>query len=358
MRLPPTPAAAASLLLLLLMLPSSGEAKLGSPRNEEQQHQQLPQNTAGGGPHRPHRQPHRHLSCEEHPGQFIYQTQTNGNVVASCSRLILQVARGVVSASNMNNKCALPLVDLEDRYGPDATVADACPVLCGKPCDGQHAAIEEEEEEDDEEDSPEFEVDAAEYNTEGDVIRFPENDSNEDLILEESDEPQEEQEEVEQLGESDEPNSMADEQEEEELQLEESDEPIGDVQEEEGLQLEESDEPIGDVQEEEELQLEDTGAALIEPNPIAEPAEEQQQVEEQQIKEQPTSMVESPSIIETIQSQIEQELTESEDEEYGDTTPTIDLIADSEDDGNEGEADAEIVRPTPTIATFGKSAYQ
>ena len=89
-------------------------------------------------------------------------------------------------------------------------------------------------------------------------------------------------------------------------------------------------------------------------------AEEQAQVEEQhieqQIEEQPTpAEEESPSIIETIQSQVQQDLTESEDEEYGDTTPTIDLIAESEDDENEeDEVDTQIDRPTPTIATFGK----
>ena len=321
MRLYLSLAAAAS---LLLMVPSSCEAKLGAPRHEDQhQHQNgkhLPQNIPIDDDPHPHDQPHHHRSlespCYEHPGQFRYQTQTNGDVLISCSRLVLQVARGVVSASNISKKCTQPLVG-DYRYGPGATVADACPALCGRPCNDQDAATFEEQDSPDLADGVSVVVDEEDNNTDGgEVVRLPENDSNEDVIIE--DEPAVEEEEE-----------------------------YGYEQQEEVEQSEGIDEAV---------------IELIDPNPIETVEEEEQaQVEEQhieqQIEEQPTpAQEESPSIIETIQSQVQQELTESEDEEYGDTTPTIDLIAESEDDENEeeDEVDMQIDRPTPTIATFGK----
>lgn len=297
MRLHLSPAAAAS---LLLMLPPSSEGKLGAPRHEDQQQtQHLPQNMSpigdGPHPHHPHRRSLVESSCYEHPGQFRYRTQTNGDVLISCSRLILQVARGVVSASNISKKCTQPLIG-DYRYGPGATVADACPALCGRPCDDQHTAAFEEE------DSPDLvdgvavvvdEKEEEEHNTDGvggDVIRLPENDSNEDMIVDDEEE-------------------------------------------------------VEDVEEEVEVE---PAITLIEPNPPVD-TQDEPVVEEQQ---QAAAVEESPSIIETIQSQVEQELTESEDEEYGDMTPTIDLIVESEDE--EEEDDAQIDRPTPTIATFGE----
>ena len=36
----------------------------------------------------------------------------------------------------MVNRCKKRLVGLDDRYGAGATVADACPLICGRPCDG------------------------------------------------------------------------------------------------------------------------------------------------------------------------------------------------------------------------------
>ena len=246
------PAVAAS---LLLSLPSSSEAKLGAPRrspfhdeqHNQQPHQQrlLPQNIATD-PQIP--------SCHEHPGQFRYSTRTNGEILVSCSSLVVQLARGAVSSSKISNKCSQPLVGLEDWYGPDATVADACPGLCGRPCDGQNAPI----------------------------IEHHEGDSN-DIDVDQPD----------------------------------------------------IDEPMME---------------LIEPTPIDDVMEP---VEETLAEKQPTSVVEiTTSIIETIQTQVEQELTESEDEEYGDMTPTIDLIAASEDEEEDGEEEHE--KPTPTIASFGK----
>lgn len=246
------PAVAAS---LLLSLPSISEAKLGAPRrsplhdeqHNQQPHQQrlLPQNIATD-PQIP--------SCHEHPGQFRYSTRTNGEVLVSCSSLVVQLARGAVSSSKISNKCRQPLVGLEDWYGPDATVADACPGLCGRPCDGQNAPI----------------------------IEQHEGDSN-DIDVDQPD----------------------------------------------------IDEPMME---------------LIEPTPID---DVMGTVEETLAEKQPTSGVESTtSIIETIQTQVEQELTESEDEEYGDMTPTIDLISASEDEEEDGEEEHE--NPTPTIATFGK----
>ena len=160
---------AATVLSLLLMAPSSSEAKLGAPRRRhEDQHQHrkhLPQNIripiGGPHPHRPHRRS-LESSCYEHPGQFRYQTQTNGSILISCSRLVLQMARGAVSATKMSNKCRQPLVG-DYRYGPGSTVADACPALCGRPCDDQDDTTDGDG---------------------GDVIRLPENDSNEDEIIE------------------------------------------------------------------------------------------------------------------------------------------------------------------------------
>ena len=251
------PAVAAS---LLLSLPSSSEAKLGAPRRSplhdeqpnEQPNQQrlLPQNIATD-PQIP--------SCHEHPGQFRYSTRTNGEILVSCSSLVVQLARGAVSSSKISNKCRQPLVGLEDWYGPDATVADACPGLCGRSCDGQNAPIIEQHEGD----SNDIDVDQP------------------DII----------------------------------------DEPM--------MELIEPT-PIDDVM------------GTVEETPSAE--------------DQPTSVVESTTgIIETILTQVEQELTESEDEEYGDMTPTIDLIAASEDEEEDGEEEYE--KPTPTIASFGKLIY-
>jgi hypothetical protein len=315
---------------LLTILPSLSEGKLGAPRHKEQhQHpKHLPQNIDIGGPHL-HDHPRRSLetSCYEHPGQFRYQTQTNGDVLISCSRLVLQVARGVVSSSNISKKCTQPLVG-DYRYGPGATVADACPALCGRPCDDQYTATFEEQNSPDLVSGVVVVTNNEEDNNNdygGDVVRLPENDSNEDVIIED------------------------------ELDIE--------VEEEYA------------EQEKEDEQLEGIIIETIEPNPIVDTDDESVDKEQQQqeatdkphVEEQPTPVVyeESPSIIETIQSQVQQELTESEDEEYGDTTPTIELIAESEDDKNkeedeeeeEDEVDTQIDRPTPTIATFGKFSY-
>ena len=266
MRLYPSTAAAAS---LLMVVPPPSEAKLGAPLHRRS----------------------LESSCYEHPGQFRYQTQTNGSILISCSRLVKQMARGAVSASNMSNKCIQPLVG-DYRYGPGATVADACPALCGRPCDDQDddAATFEEQDSPDLMDEVAAVVDShdeEDNNTDGDggdVIRLPENDRNEDVIIE--------------------------------------------------------DEPV---------------IELIEPDEESVHEEQQQQAAAEEPQE-------SSGIIETIQSQIQQELTESEDEEYGDTTPTIDLIAESEDDENEteqeDEVDTQIDRPTPTIASFGKFVFR
>ena len=281
MRLHPTPAVAAS---LLLSLPSSSEAKLGAPRrsplHDEQHNQQphqkrlLPQNIATD--------PHPAPSCHEHPGQFRYSTRTNGEVLVSCSSLVVQLARGAVSSSKITNKCRQSLVGLEDWYGPDATVADACPGLCGRPCDGQDAPIIEE----DSPDIADMDQHDEEYSSDIDVEQEQHEKDSNDIDVDQPD----------------------------------------------------IDEPMMD---------------LIEPTPIDDVMEP---IEVKPAEEQPTSVVESTtSIIETIQTQVEQELTESEDEEYGDMTPTIDLIAASEDEEEDEEEEYE--KPTPTIASFGKFIY-
>ena len=181
------PAVAAS---LLLSLPSISEAKLGAPRrsplhdeqHNQQPHQQrlLPQNIATD-PQIP--------SCHEHPGQFRYSTRTNGEVLVSCSSLVVQLARGVVSSSKISNKCRQPLVGLEDWYGPDATVADACPGLCGRPCDGQNAPIIEENSPDianvdrpDEEDSPDIDVEQEQHEGDSNDIDVDQPDIDEPMM--------------------------------------------------------------------------------------------------------------------------------------------------------------------------------
>jgi len=273
------PAVAAS---LLLSLPPSSEAKLGAPRrsplqDEQHQHHQqrlLPQNIAID-PQTP--------SCHEHPGQFRYSTRTNGEVLVSCSSLVVQLARGAVSSSKITNKCRQSLVGLEDWYGPDATVADACPGLCGRPCDGQDAPIIEE----DSPDIADMDQHDEEYSSDIDVEQEQHEKDSNDIDVDQPD----------------------------------------------------IDEPMMD---------------LIEPTPIDDVMEP---IEVKPAEEQPTSVVESTtSIIETIQTQVEQELTESEDEEYGDMTPTIDLIAASEDEEEE-DGEEEYEKPTPTIASFGKFIY-
>jgi len=50
--------------------------------------------------------------------------------------MAVQASRGAISSRQMVNRCKKRIVaGLDGRYGAGATIADACPLICGAPCD-------------------------------------------------------------------------------------------------------------------------------------------------------------------------------------------------------------------------------
>jgi len=75
-------------------------------------------------------------SCIEYPHEFRYETDTNGTPLTSCFKMAVQASRGAISSRQMVNRCKKRIVaGLDGRYGAGATIADACPLICGAPCD-------------------------------------------------------------------------------------------------------------------------------------------------------------------------------------------------------------------------------
>lgn len=116
-------------LLLLQTSTSRSEAKLGAPPSADDNDTDLLPSAAT----------RRNLglapsSCAEHPGEFRYYTSTNGTPLTSCFKTAVQLSRGTINSRQVANRCDQRLVGLDDRYGAGGTVADACPLICGRPC--------------------------------------------------------------------------------------------------------------------------------------------------------------------------------------------------------------------------------
>ena len=119
----------ASILLHSLLLASTprSEAKLGAPPPSDDDAYLLRSATRRSLGLAP-------SSCKENPDEFRYYTSTNGTPRTSCFKIAVQLSRGAINSRQMVNKCRQRLVGSDDRYGAGSTVADVCPLICGRPC--------------------------------------------------------------------------------------------------------------------------------------------------------------------------------------------------------------------------------